>query len=93
MSELREIGLELTHDDCRRMEEIAEQLPDLTPRSWRLTSKEYADAASVDYAKVDVPNARWHEQHTFTCFAFPTYSEENMRQIAAALVKVIKAFS
>jgi len=57
------------------------------------TAKEYADAASVDYTKVDVPNARWHEQHTFTCFAFPTYSEENMRQIAAALVKVIKAYS
>lgn len=57
------------------------------------TSKEYADAASVDYTKVDVPNARWHETHTFTCFAYPTYSEENMRQIAAALVKVIKAFS
>jgi dTDP-4-amino-4,6-dideoxygalactose transaminase len=57
------------------------------------TSKEYADAASVDYTKVDVPNARWHEKHTFTCFAYPTYSEENMRQIAAAIVKVIKAFS
>ncbi len=57
------------------------------------TSEEYADAASVDYSQVGVPNARWHEQHTFTCFAYPTYSEENMRQIAAALVKVIKAFS
>ena len=57
------------------------------------TSKEYTDAASVDYTQVDVPNARWHEQHTFTCFAYPTYTEENMRQIAAALVKVIKAFS
>lgn len=57
------------------------------------TAKEYTDAASVDYTQVDVPNARWHEQHTFTCFAYPTYTEENMRQIAAALVKVIKAFS
>jgi dTDP-4-amino-4,6-dideoxygalactose transaminase len=57
------------------------------------TSKEYTDPASVDYSKVEVPNARWHESHTFTCFAFPTFTEENMRQIAAALVKVIKAYS
>ena len=57
------------------------------------TSKEYADPQSVDYSKVEVPNARWHESHTFTCFAFPTYTEEDMRQIAAGLVKVIKAYS
>jgi dTDP-4-amino-4,6-dideoxygalactose transaminase len=57
------------------------------------SSKEYTDAASVDYGKVDVPNARWHESHTFTCFAFPTYSEDDMKQIAAGLVKVIKAYS
>ncbi len=57
------------------------------------TSKEYTDPASVDYGKVEVPNARWHETHTFTCFAFPTFSEDDMRQIAAALVKVIKAYS
>ncbi len=56
-------------------------------------SKEYTDAQSVDVSKVDVPNARWHESHTFTCFAFPTFSEEDMRQIAAGLVKVIKAYS
>jgi dTDP-4-amino-4,6-dideoxygalactose transaminase len=57
------------------------------------TSKEYADAESVDYSKVEVPNAIWHESHTFTCFAYPTYTEEDMHQIAAALVKVIKAYS
>ena len=57
------------------------------------TSKEYSDPASVDYSKVDVPNARWHETHTFTCFAYPTYTEDDMRQIAAGLVKVIKALS
>jgi len=57
------------------------------------TSGEYADAASTDYSNVDVPNAVWHESHTFTCFVFPTYSEEDMRQIAAALVKVIQAYS
>ncbi len=57
------------------------------------TSKEYTTPASVDYSKVEVPNARWHETHTFTCFAFPTFSEEDMQQIAAGLVKVIKAFS
>jgi dTDP-4-amino-4,6-dideoxygalactose transaminase len=57
------------------------------------TSKEYADPASVDYSQVDVPNARWHEKHTFTCFAYPTFSEADMRQIAAGLVKVIQAYS
>lgn len=57
------------------------------------SSKEYADPASVDYTKVDVPNARWHETHTFTCFAYPTYTEEDMKQIAAALVKAIQAYS
>jgi dTDP-4-amino-4,6-dideoxygalactose transaminase len=56
-------------------------------------SKEYADAASIDYGTVEVPNARWHETHTFTCFAFPTFSEDDMRQIAAGLVKVIRAYS
>ncbi len=57
------------------------------------TSKEYADSQSVDYSKVDVPNARWHESHTFTCFAFPTFSEDDMKQIASGLVKVIKTYS
>ena len=44
-------------------------------------------------ATVEVPNARWHETHTFTCFAYPTFTEDDMQQIAAALVKVIKAYS
>lgn len=57
------------------------------------TSKEYADPESVDYRKVEVPNAIWHEKHTFTCFAYPTFTEDDMQQIAAALVKVIKAYS
>jgi dTDP-4-amino-4,6-dideoxygalactose transaminase len=57
------------------------------------TSKEYTDPVNVDYSGVKVPNARWHEAHTFTCFAFPTCSEEDMLQIADALVKVIKAYS
>jgi dTDP-4-amino-4,6-dideoxygalactose transaminase len=56
-------------------------------------SKEYAEPASVDYSQVDVPNARWHEKHTFTCFAYPTFEEQDMVQIGDALVKVIKAFS
>ena len=56
-------------------------------------SREYADPASVDYSQVHVPNAVWHQGHTFTCFAYPTYSEENMGEIAAALVKVIRAYS
>jgi len=57
------------------------------------TSKEYTDALSADYSSVEVPNARWHEAHTFTCFAFPTCSEENMEQIADAIEKVITAYS
>ena len=56
-------------------------------------SKEYADPKSVDYSNVEVPNARWHQSHTFTCFAFPTFTEDDMKQIAAGLVKVIKAYS
>jgi len=56
-------------------------------------SKEYADPESVDYSNVEVPNAVWHQSHTFTCFAFPTYTEEACRQIGNALAKVIKAYS
>ena len=56
-------------------------------------SKEYTDPASADYGNVDVPNALWHETHTFTCFGYPTYTEEDMHQIANALVKVIQAYS
>jgi dTDP-4-amino-4,6-dideoxygalactose transaminase len=57
------------------------------------TSKEYTDPQSVDYSLVEVPNARWHETHTFTCFAFPTCTEEDMNQIANALEKVINYYS
>ncbi len=56
-------------------------------------SKEYADDVSVDYSRVKVPNAMWHETHTFTCFAYPTFSEDDMHQIADALIKVIDAYS
>jgi dTDP-4-amino-4,6-dideoxygalactose transaminase len=56
-------------------------------------SKEYASPASVDYRKVKVPNAVWHQDHTFTCFAYPTYEPHHCEQIAQALVKVIKAYS
>ena len=56
-------------------------------------SAEYANPESVDYSKVEVPNALWHQGHTFTCFAFPTYSEEDCRQIGNALAKVIEAYS
>lgn len=57
------------------------------------TSKEYSDPASADYSQVEVPNALWHETHTFTCFAYPTFSEDDMHQIADALEKVIRAYS
>lgn len=56
-------------------------------------SREYADPASVDYREVEVPNARWHEAHTFTCFAYPTFTESDMEQIAEAILKVIKAYA
>jgi len=57
------------------------------------TSKEYSDPASVDYSKARVPNATWHQSHTFTCFAFPTFTEDDCRQIGAALAKVIRAYA
>jgi len=56
-------------------------------------SKEYTNPASVDYRKVEVPNAVWHQDHTFTCFAFPTYEPHHCEQIAEALVKVITAYA
>jgi dTDP-4-amino-4,6-dideoxygalactose transaminase len=56
-------------------------------------SAEYTNPASVNYSEVQVPNALWHEEHTFTCFAFPTFTEDDMLQIAQALVKVIDAYS
>jgi dTDP-4-amino-4,6-dideoxygalactose transaminase len=57
------------------------------------TSKEYATPASVDYTQVDVPNARWHEQSTFTCFGYPTFTEDDMQQIADAIIKVVRFFA
>jgi dTDP-4-amino-4,6-dideoxygalactose transaminase len=56
-------------------------------------SAEYADAASVDYSRVEAPNAVWHQDHTFTCFAFPTYEPHHCEQIGAALKKVIRAYA
>ncbi len=55
-------------------------------------SKEYTDPRSADYRHVEVPNAIWHQDHTFTCFAFPTFTEDDCRQIGAALKKVIQAY-
>ncbi|MEN6427693.1 MAG: DegT/DnrJ/EryC1/StrS family aminotransferase [Phycisphaerales bacterium] len=56
-------------------------------------SKEYTDPRSADYSKVEVPNAIWHQDHTFTCFAFPTFTEDDCRQIGTALRKVIQAYA
>ncbi len=56
-------------------------------------SQEYTSAASADYSQVEVPNALWHESHTFTCFAFPTFTASDMEQIAAGLVKVIQHYA
>ena len=57
------------------------------------TSKEYTDPASTDVGNVEVPNARWHERNSFTCFAFPTFSEEDCHQVGRALKKVIEAYA
>jgi dTDP-4-amino-4,6-dideoxygalactose transaminase len=51
------------------------------------------DPDSVDYSRVSVPHALWHETHTFTCFAYPSYTEEDMVQIAQAITKVICWYS
>ena len=56
-------------------------------------SREYTDPESVDYSKVEIPNALWHQDHTFTCFAYPTFTESHCEQIGNALSKVIKAYS
>ncbi len=56
-------------------------------------SKEYTTPASVEYAKVEVPNAIWHQSHTFTCFAYPTFTESDAHQIGDALKKVIRAYA
>ena len=56
-------------------------------------SREYTDPRSVDYAKVEVPNALWHQTHTFTCFAYPTYEPHHCEQIGAALKKVLRAYA
>ena len=57
------------------------------------TSKEYTNPASVDYDEVEVPNAVWHQSHTFTCFPYPTFTEGDCQQFGAALSKVIEAYS
>ena len=56
-------------------------------------SKEYTDPRSADYSSVAVPNSLWHQAHTFTCFAFPTFTEDDCVQIGSALAKVIGAYS
>jgi dTDP-4-amino-4,6-dideoxygalactose transaminase len=56
-------------------------------------SKEYTDPASCDYTNVEVPNALWHQTHTFTCFAYPTFEPHHCEQIGAAIKKVIRAYA
>ena len=41
-------------------------------------STEYANPDAVDYSKVDVPNAVWHQTRTFITFIFPTYEEDHL---------------
>lgn len=56
-------------------------------------SKEYTTPESADYSRVDVPNAVWHQTHTFITFIFPTYEETHMRGIAKGIKKAVAAFS
>ena len=56
-------------------------------------SREFTDPGSVDYSKVDVPNATWHQTRTFITFIFPTYEEELMYGIATSIKKVIRAYT
>ncbi|MGZ5543660.1 MAG: DegT/DnrJ/EryC1/StrS family aminotransferase, partial [Limisphaerales bacterium] len=56
-------------------------------------SKEYTNPKSVAYDDVHIPNALWHQDHTFTCFAYPTYEPHHCEQIGAALRKVIQAYA
>ncbi|MBI3119931.1 MAG: DegT/DnrJ/EryC1/StrS family aminotransferase [Candidatus Hydrogenedentes bacterium] len=56
-------------------------------------SREYTTAGHADYTKVEVPNAVWHQSHTFITFIFPTYEETHMRGIAQGIKKTIAAFS
>lgn len=57
------------------------------------TSKEYTNQKVVAYDDVHIPNALWHQDHTFTCFAFPTYEPVHCEQVGAALRKVIQAYA
>ncbi|MDX9972200.1 MAG: DegT/DnrJ/EryC1/StrS family aminotransferase [FCB group bacterium] len=57
------------------------------------TSREYTNPDSVDYSKVEVPNAVWHQSRTFITFIFPTYEEAHMHGIAKAIRKVTMAFA
>lgn len=56
-------------------------------------SKEYTTPGASDYTNVEVPNAVWHQTHTFITFIFPTYEEDHMRGIAAGIKKVIAAYA
>lgn len=57
------------------------------------SSSEYTNPASIDYSGVEVPNAVWHQSHTFITFIFPTYEESHMQGIAKGIKKVAAAFA
>lgn len=57
------------------------------------SSKEYTNPASVDYTKVDVPNAVWHQARTFITFIFPTYEPHHVEAFAHGIRKVIAALA
>jgi dTDP-4-amino-4,6-dideoxygalactose transaminase len=48
---------------------------------------------AVDYKNVELPNAVWAESRTFFVPPHPTYEEQDMRDIAAAIKKVGAAYA
>lgn len=47
----------------------------------------------MEVTRVEVPNALWHQTHTFTCFAYPTFEPHHCEQIGEAIKKVIRAYA
>ena len=52
-----------------------------------------AREGASDYSNVQCPNAAWAEDRTFFVPVHPTYTEEDMADLAAAITKVGRAYS
>ncbi|HNT33638.1 MAG TPA: DegT/DnrJ/EryC1/StrS family aminotransferase [bacterium] len=56
-------------------------------------SKEYTSPKSVQYDKVECPNAAWHQDRTFITLVHPTLTPYHMNLFAKGIKKVIAAFA